>query len=385
MIGQAAGHGPARRADRSDGTARGIDARPDREEIRRIADLARYTPSGDNCQPFRMEWDGRWLWVSHDERRADHVMNPEGLASYLTIGCLLEAIEIAARSVGWEAEAEVLTPPRKRRDRWARISFRAMPERSSHGPARLLGRWTDRRPYQGGSLADPVFRRVQDVTRDLDRARVCFREPSERLIRYLSAVEKASWDYKPIHRGYLQWFRLSRREAAQSRDGMPWPSLSISYPTAMLLRPGTNRFWYQWLLNRVGFLTIFGRRVASRVRSSTAVGCTVVRSPDILSVADAGRVSMRAWLELNDAGYGFQPISIGTILVLSDAAGCLPQGLSRALAESVSEGRRLLAEEFGLAQGETPAWIFRTGMCPRPDPAARTPRRDLDDILSILA
>jgi hypothetical protein len=159
-------------------------------------------------------------------------------------------------------------------------------------------------------------------------------------------------------------------------------SLVVDLATAQLLKLCQD-FRYQRTLNHFGFLRVFRRRVRTRLISSAAVGCLTVDKPTRESVCEAGRLAMKAWLRLNQRGYGFQPISSGTVLVLSEAAGCLPQGLPNAFYETVWQGRRLMREQFGLDAAETPAWIFRTGLSPLLPPKGRNLRLAVSQILDI--
>ena len=66
------------------------------EAIYRIVEAAMQAPSGDNCQPWRFEWNGHELCVSHNEEKARHAFNRANHASYISLGCVLESISIAA-------------------------------------------------------------------------------------------------------------------------------------------------------------------------------------------------------------------------------------------------------------------------------------------------
>lgn len=67
-----------------------------------ILDAARWAPSGDNTQPWRFEVisDRKLIVHGHDTR--DHcVYDLEGEASQISLGCLLETMDIAASEFGW--------------------------------------------------------------------------------------------------------------------------------------------------------------------------------------------------------------------------------------------------------------------------------------------
>lgn len=355
---------------------------PSAEQVKRVVGLATYAPSTDNCQPFRFHWDGDRLSVSHDDGRARHPLNAGRLASYLSLGCLLEALRVAAASEGLGARFELGDPTRDSVAPWAKLSFLRRPEERLGSGSVLLDRCTDRRCYRGGSLTDPVFQRLDSGASAFAHARLRLRRPSEALVEYVAHVETLVWSYGPTQHGIAKWFRLSRREAEATRDGMTRRSLGVDPLTAQVLRLSRRGFKYQRVLNRLGFLRTFRRRVRARVRSATALGCIAIDAPAMEAVVEAGQLAMRAWLDLNQGGYGFQPLSSATLLILAEAAGVLPAELPGAFAESIAPGKRLLHAEFGLGSGEIPAWIFRTGRSPLLPKHARNPRLELRQILS---
>ena len=72
--------------------------------IEQILDAARWAPSGDNTQPWRFEVLGPQQLVVHGHDTRDHcVYDLAGEASQLSLGALLETLDIAASLHGWSA------------------------------------------------------------------------------------------------------------------------------------------------------------------------------------------------------------------------------------------------------------------------------------------
>jgi nitroreductase len=89
-----------------------IAARPKREEtapasvVERILDVARWAPSGDNTQPWRVEIIDDARFVVHGfDTRAHCVYDLDGRPSQMAIGAFLENVRIAAAQHGLKAEA----------------------------------------------------------------------------------------------------------------------------------------------------------------------------------------------------------------------------------------------------------------------------------------
>lgn len=72
------------------------------EKLRRILDLGRWAPSGDNTQPWRFEILSPMQALVHGFDTRDHcVYDLDGHPSQIAIGALLETIAIAASQFGW--------------------------------------------------------------------------------------------------------------------------------------------------------------------------------------------------------------------------------------------------------------------------------------------
>lgn len=68
----------------------------------RVLDLARWAPSGDNTQPWRFEIVDDHHVVVHGFDTRDHcVYDLDGHASQISLGALLQTMEIAATTEGW--------------------------------------------------------------------------------------------------------------------------------------------------------------------------------------------------------------------------------------------------------------------------------------------
>jgi hypothetical protein len=355
------------------------------DDLQRILSLSTRAPSADNCQPFRFHWDGARLLLFHDEVRAAYPLDASAVGSRLTLGCQLEALHVAAAVHGFGCRAKLVAPPHPPCTPWAEVAFVAGHAGPRPSAEPLLARCTDRRIYHGGSIDDPVFATLTRDAAATGGARLHFRPPDDALVEYCAHTEELVWSWKATQQAIAGWFRLDRGEVERTRDGMRRESIDLDALGVRVLRRCRADYRYQRLANRLGFLRVLRRRMRARVRSSAALGCVTVEAPTWANVVAAGRVSMRAWLALTECGYGFQPISAATILVLGRAAGREPAGLPAAFSDAIARGEQVLRRTFGLAAGETPAWLFRTGRAPRGRAAARNLRLDLSSVLSVTA
>lgn len=356
---------------------------PCSRDIERIVAAAARAPSGDNCQPWRFGWDGRTLEVLHDAARAEHPLDAGWIGSDLSLGCVLESVEIAADAVGFVAKATVHTAD-PRRACWATVRFQP----GSSGRARLLRalerRTTDRRLYRTGSIDHPVFARVRAASSD-PRCRVhVIAPPTGALLEFFVAIDAFVLHTPSVYEGTARWLRITQREVEQTRDGVSWRTLGFDLPELRALRfmrAPTARA----VARALGGTAVTALWLRRQLASSTAVVLLTTRASTSDRVVAVGRAAMTAWLELTEADHGVQPLSLQSALILAEATGTLPPDTAPAFPPLLRRGRQLLAQQLGLADDELPVWMFRVGPSSSLPEHRRTLRLRLDQILTTSA
>ena len=348
--------------------------------IERIVSGAVTAPSGDNSQPWRFEWDGRTLAILHDEARGRHDLNRALHSSFLTLGCLLEAVRLAASLEGFVPAFRITLPRTPGPSPWAVITFAAGAGGPDPMAAILPLRATDRRRYRGGRVDESVLASIRAESARFPNARIRFTDVySEELLRYLAHADTFIWTHEPAHRDMMAAFRFSRREAEATRDGLPWPSLGISYPLSRLMKLSRS-FTVQKALNAMGLLRKARSVSRAGITSSAALVCLTVVSLKEELLPEAGGLALAAWLRLNAHGYGVQPLTIGSLSVFDALTGALSARTSAEHVELFRRGRDVLRRSFDLDAGEIPVWLLRTGASPPLAARARTLRRGLTEV-----
>ena len=271
---------------------------PSLRKVERIVAAAIQAPSGDNCQPWRFDWDGRTLTVLHDAQRAEHPLDAGRVGSELALGCVLESVEIAADAEGLQAEASLhLAEPRS--PAWATIRF----EPGASGRARLLRalgrRTTDRRLYRPGSLEHPVFERLRAISHTPEHRVHVLAPPTDELLEFLVAMDAFVLRTPSVYEGAARWLRITQREVEETRDGVSWRNLGLDLPELRALR------WMRAPSARALALALGGTRATAfwlrrQLASSTALLLFTSRRPQGEGVVEVGRMAMTAWLELTE-------------------------------------------------------------------------------------
>jgi len=327
------------------------------DRVARLVALASAAPSGDNCQPWSFRWDGAELAVRHDEARAAHVINHNRHGSYLTLGCVIESIRVAAGVVGLAAEARVtLDEPS-----WARVRLTEGGSDVDRLGDALASRATDRRLYLGGSLRDAVFDAVRSEAAQIPACGLHLTDaPPRELLDYVTEVDAFAWRQGDVYRDIMRWMRFTRAEVEATRDGIAWNGLGIDLPELPGLRL-TSSPTAQRLIALAGVHRASRMWAARQLSSAAALYCITVRGREREPLVAAGRLGMRAWLRLEQAGYGVQPFTLASLLAYNLEVVGLPASTRPEFVALFRRGLGVLKRGFGLAEDELPIWIFRTG------------------------
>ncbi len=367
----------------------------DNQVIRKIVEKALTAPSGDNCQPWSFEWDGRSLRIFHFELRARHSMNRKNHASMLAFGTLLETIKIAANGHNLTVEESLDFQSKNSNNEWARLSFKSTGKSTGKVKVSKAGennpydplfdvlslRSTDRRLFEGGDLNVPVFQEIRALASLQSNVGIHI-QGSQRpeFLNYVANSEKYLWKNKNIVKDLTQWLRLTAKEATLA-DGMSWKNLAVTLADSMMLRllrcfPGMARvLWSFGLGQKMKSLA------KSSIKSSAGLICVTIRNTDEKSFCEAGRLAYRTWLMLNADGYGVQPMSFVSSTIADMLSGAFDQASSEEK-EHFQKGLAIIRENFNLKDDEIPVWMFRTGVSTLLPEESRTRRLSVDQVLT---
>lgn len=354
------------------------------EARNRILELGMTAPSVDNTQPFYFRWDDSRLAIFRDRARDRKRGGAGHYVSMVGLGCLVECLGIAASGEGLAAEVDVTYDPQQLEEPWAMLSFQPNEALADELLQGLRLRCSDRRLYEGGDLSDEVFRRVLADSRRGDGHRLYLQDrPGQELLEYMLECEAFLWEDKYMLPEMLSWVRWSRREAEQTRDGMPWQAMAIGFVTSRLMMlVSKSRLFRRFARRSGGPLRAQQQKLQEQIRSSAALGCFTVRDTRPQSMLHVGRAFLRTWVRLNMAGYGVQVMASPSLHALQHVAGVIPDDYPQESKRLFGRGRAVLTKAFDCRAEEIPAWMFRTGRSSAPPDEMRTLRLPLSDVVS---
>ena len=278
--------------------------------IHQILDLARWAPSGDNTQPWQFEiLDECRLVVHGRDTRTDCVYDLDGRASQLSLGALLETLDIAAAGLGLGTR---VVRRKAMPDTEPTFDVSVFPQANRSG-ADLVAAIPARR----------VFRRPMSfhVIGERDRRALASAVgPDHELLWFGSWAERLRWasllwanaglrlrlpEAFEVHRRVIQW------HARFSPDRIPDQALGAGPATLAIMRLAMS----SWA--RVNFLnTWLGGTIGPRLEMDwiPAMACgahlaiVAKRPPHTLDdYVAAGRAVQRFWLTATQLGLQHQP------------------------------------------------------------------------------
>ncbi len=278
--------------------------------IRRVLDLARWAPSGDNTQPWRFEIvDESHVVVHGFDTRHDCVYDLDGSASQIAIGGLIETMAIAASGEGLAVEVE-----HRPQSPIARPVFDVHFVKQSSMPvdplrACIETRSVQRRPLRTRPLTASEKGRLEAAVGP--RHHLSWKEGASNRWRMASLLFASAKLRLTMPEAYAVHARVIEWSARFSEDRVPEAAVGMDALSARLMR---------WAMRSWPRVSFFNRFLAGtwlpRIQLDVlpALACAahffLIAEKPARSIHDfvaAGRAMQRLWLTATSIGLQLQP------------------------------------------------------------------------------
>ncbi len=195
-------------------------------ELLRLAGLA---PSGHNTQPWKFSVDKNVIRIFPDFTRQLPVVDPDNHALYISLGCALENLVIAALHMGLEAEVEYFPPHEPEECLLVRLApgeedgdpnlFKAIPLRQS-----------TRSCYSEHNIPLSHLHLMESASRREGIGFQLFTEPGD-ILKIMELVKdgiRRQFNNPAFLEELSAWIRFNPKEAETRRDGLSAPTIGFS-------------------------------------------------------------------------------------------------------------------------------------------------------------
>lgn len=337
-------------------------------------------PSGDNCQPWRFEWNGQRLEIYFLPERAESLYDVNNTASWISLGAVLTNMQIASTQFGVEQAVELI--PHSDSNLVARINFTQLEQPQAEPLFPILAkRCVNRGSYENQMLTSELKQELSTLSKSVPGTQIDIIEEKSAKARIAALAaynDVILFNNRDLHSGLYRWMRWTREETARSADGMPIETLELNAFDRTGFRAMASWNIAQ-LMKFLGSPLLLRWRSSRVYRHSSAMVLLSMNGTDAVNFVRAGELLERLWLTITLRGLAFQPITGITCLMLRCriAGG---GGLSSAHQSSLAAIEDKLALILPAFKQKTPVMLFRLGSALKP-PSGRTLRRSLDTVL----
>jgi hypothetical protein len=316
------------------------------DQLKFLLKYAVLAPSGPNTQPWKFSINDDQVSLIADFTRSLPSVDPTDRTLYISHGCLLTNLLVAAEHFGFGYNLKCL-PEGLSGDRTAAVQFSKEPaERKFPDLFReITKRHTNRMKYEDRAIEDETLLRLKDcVNRDGFKLDIITdKEGRTEMADILAAAHKIQLGNKAFRKELASWVRPNTSDAM---DGLPGYSFGYS---------DFESFFGSFIFGTFDMSKSRARIETSYMEESPAVAVLSTQKEDKLTWIKAGVLFETLFLTATKLGVRFDLFSQPT---------------------AIPELRRKMAK---ILETNYPQILIRMGYA---EPSKHTPRRPVEDVLT---
>ncbi|WP_372652866.1 hypothetical protein [Draconibacterium sp.] len=266
----------------------------DREELRFLIDCAIKAPSGHNSQPWKFELQENTIIIHPDFSRALPVVDGDNHALYISLGCALENILIAANNRGYKNNISILP----NNDGYTCIKI-DLEKSENMVPDELFGyiplRQVCRNKYSNKKVDNNS---LQELSSCFNQQGISLqvldgKKNFSKLVHYIIEGNNLQFRNKKFVKELSDWFRYSKLEAEKKLDGLWFPSLGL---------PNMGRVVGNFVMKNLVSAKSEAKRIQNLLLHTQGLAVFVADTNDSESWINMGRAFQRFGLTLTKLG-----------------------------------------------------------------------------------
>ena len=202
----------------------------DEDILNSIIEYGVKAPSGDNCQPWRFRFDKDRLLLINDEARDTSLYNVRNIASFVAHGALLENMQIAAVSFGYDM-AVVPFPKGEKNSVIAAVEFKRSQAKADPLLPYIRKRCTNRWPYLRVELEENITSTLREEAMSFPGGEVFLAggEREKKIIAGAASLnDRLLFENRRLHDFLFDHIRWTEKEAKETRDGLDIMTLGLN-------------------------------------------------------------------------------------------------------------------------------------------------------------
>ena len=253
---------------------------PTQQQMKEWIRYATLAPSGHNTQPWKFSIHENRITIYPDYRKRLPMVDPDDHALFISLGCALENLIIAAKHFGYqprivhdlnEQESEAIHVDLiKRNESSGNTLFRAIPTRQA-----------TRSTYDGKPIPEKDLEALRDASAQEGVRFKIFTDPAdlERLTELVKQGNRLQFNNKAFVNELISWIRFNKSAAKRTRDGLYGASMGA---------PSVPR-WLGQLFIKLASAEKEAQKCEKAIQSSAALMLFIAENNDKQSWIHVGR------------------------------------------------------------------------------------------------
>jgi len=257
--------------------------------FKEIIHYATLAPSGHNTQPWKFSIKNNSVLIHPDYSRRLPVVDPDDHALFISLGCALENLIIAANYMGYSASIEYFPPDEKNECIKVTIGKENVEFDSDLFDA-IQNRQATRSTYDGSPIPLEDLDRLKQVSQQDEVSFILFTKPEEiePIIEFVKEANVLQFRNKSFVNELISWIRFSKKEALTKLDGLNSASMGLPY---------VPNWFGKFIIKNLATPSGEATKCEKQIRESSGLALFIAKSKDKRSWINVGRSFERVVLK----------------------------------------------------------------------------------------
>lgn len=258
-------------------------------QFKEIIHYATLAPSGHNTQPWKFSVKNNSILIYPDYSRRLPVVDPDDHALFISLGCALENLIIAANHMGYSVKVECF-PENEEKDCIRVIINKENVKLDTDLFGAITSRQATRSKYDGRPIPTEDLEKLKQASNQDQVSFILFTEEREiePIIEFVKEGNVLQFRNKSFVNELISWIRFNKKDALTSRDGLNSASMGLPYIPTWLGR---------FILNNLATPNGEAKKCEKLIRGSSGVALFIAESNNKQSWINVGRSFQRVALK----------------------------------------------------------------------------------------